>query len=254
MNTQPASFGELINASWMQFRASTQTILTGAVVFAIIIGILQVPSISDRAHGTVSSLGGLLSLLAMVATLVSYVFYLFIATKKKMETGALFGEALKRTVSFIGLSIWIMIRTFTWIAIVGIFAAGIGGATQNYPLLLVGLVLTIIGMICTIIMGPRFALAPALWAMENTGVYASANRSYDATRGYWAKIFGNVILISIIFAVVIGILGAILSPLALISATLLSVVIGFVSQCYQAFFSIFLVQLTQTILAHPHKA
>lgn len=228
-----------------------QPILIGAIVFAIVVGVLQFPAAAYRTGDTPNAWSVLLSLIATIITLVSYVYYLLIATKKKIEVGSLFQEALQRCVPFIGLSIWVLLRTFSWIAIIGFILLGVGNAMHNDLLLPIGMLLSLVGIVCAIVLGPRYACAPAVWAMENKGVFASANRSMEVTRGYWGKVLGNIILLSVLCSIVIAVIGAILSPLSLVSAPALDVVIGFLSQLYQAFFSIFLVQLTLTLTANP---
>ncbi len=117
-------------------------------------------------------------------------------------------EALRKTPSIIfpllGLHIWIFLRTFLWIPIIGIIPA--------------------------IILGPRFIASPVILVTEGKGVMQSASESYARTAGLWGKIVGNMIvaalcagLVSWAASLVLGLfLGSLMSYLSPIISSLTS--------------------------------
>jgi hypothetical protein len=97
-------------------------------------------------------------------------------------------EALTRLggviLPFLGLMIWIFIRTFAWIPFIGIVTA--------------------------IILGPRFVPAPIILVKEKKGVLESAKISYAQTGNLWGKIFGNLIVVAICTIIVVWVVNFVL--------------------------------------------
>ena len=160
-------------------------------------------------------------LIMWLISLIASAYFLLIALDGKLT----FQAALARTPGLIIplflLSLWIMIRSFIWIPIIGIILA--------------------------IILGPRFVCAPVLLARDHKGVLQSASMSYAKTSGYWGKIFGNlfvvmvgVMIASIVLGVVVGILGA--------SAA--AIVMPMLNMLVTAYITIFVVRLSATILSN----
>lgn len=97
-----------------------------------------------------------------------FVLLLVVEGKGPSETLTRLGTVI---LPFIGLMIWIAIRTFAWIPFVGI--------------------------VTTIILGPRFVAAPIILVKEKKGILESAKISYAQTEGFWGKIIGNLIIVAI---------------------------------------------------------
>jgi uncharacterized membrane protein YidH (DUF202 family) len=252
------TFTPLFSSTWKQFRTKIRLIVPGAAFFAIVISILQMPSDVDNINHTASVIGGVGLVVGAVVTLASYAYYLLVASRSAngnaMELG---NECVRRTPSFIVLALWLMVRTLSILVLIGTIIMPIGALMSSATLVGVATLCLLIGLIGVLIWGPRYLLAPAFWAIESKGIVQSAKRSFEATRGYWGKVFGNVLLLSLLFffviAIVSAVLGAAAFPFATSGQLILSVLLGFVSQCYQGFLSIFLVLLAETIAANPIK-
>lgn len=145
------------------------------------------------------------------------------------------GETAQRTMRYvfpmIGLWIWLFLRTFAWIPIIGIIPA--------------------------IILGPRFFLSGIFLVKEQKGVFESARLSYQQTKCYWGKIFGNMIVVTLIlFAslIVVGMLAGMFTP-SEARQSLVSITIStFVAQLATAFIVIFATKLGLSILEDTKKA
>jgi len=86
----------------------------------------------------------------------------------------------------------------------------------------------------------------------------SAKNAFAATKGYWGKIFGNIILLQVCFFVVLMGLQIVLSVLAAMAGDsagmLQSLVQQVLGQVFGIAFAVFLVQLSGTIIANPKTA
>ncbi|MDD5751660.1 MAG: hypothetical protein PHS73_04040 [Candidatus Peribacteraceae bacterium] len=164
---------------------------------------------------------GVSVLVSILISIIAGAYFLVLALDEKLD----YSKAAKRGVGVILplflLWLWVVIRSFVWIPVLGIILA--------------------------IILLPRFIVAPVLVVRDGKGVLESASRSYVLTRGYWGKIFGNGLVAGIcaciamlVVAFLLGIFGsagAMLLPVANMLAT--------------AFMTIFVVQLALTVEAHP---
>ncbi|MDD4319068.1 MAG: hypothetical protein PHW10_01960 [Candidatus Peribacteraceae bacterium] len=109
-----------------------------------------------------------------VATLVGVAFngYVLVLVLEGKKAGDALSRLTGLLLPLVGLGLWLIVRTFVWIPVLGIVLA--------------------------IILGPRFLLAPLLLVKEGKGVFASMRESYARTQGYWGKIFGNLFVISLL--------------------------------------------------------
>lgn len=128
------------------------------------------------------------------------------------KLGALF-------IPLIGLSVWLVICSFVWVPLIGIFIA--------------------------IVIGPRFVLAPIYLVRDKKGVMESAKLSYAQTKGFWGKIVGNSIVAGICAGVVAWAVDAILR---MVLSGLALYLVPFVSALATGFMLVFAVYLGLALL------
>ncbi len=175
--------------------------------------------------GAMAPFIGLSVLVMLLLGVASNAFFLLLGLNPTQDAMAIARRVPGLFFPLLGVWIWIFLRSFLWIPILGIIPA--------------------------IIWGPRFYLAPVLLVQEKMGILQSARESYSRTKGYWGKIVGNSIvaglctmLASIVLSIAVGIL-AIMLPLL---GSWVSTIAGYV---FSAFMMIFMVKLSITILANP---
>jgi hypothetical protein len=81
----------------------------------------------------------------------------------------------------------------------------------------VGVLLVVLGVVASVYLFTRLALAPAALVLEKTGVVVAMKRSAVLVRGSWWRVFGILVLTSIISTVVAGIIAA---PVGILAAVL----------------------------------
>jgi hypothetical protein len=168
---------------------------------------------------------GVSLLLFWAVTVLASALFIVLALKDDLD----FLSALQRVpalvLPLVGLSLWIIIRSFVWVPFIG-------------PIL--GVVLL-----------PRLLCAPVVLVDEHKGVLESAKLSYERTRGYWGKIFGNMVVAAVcafigafILTFVIGVFGE------QVSVALAPVV----NMLVTAFSTVFMVKLSLAVMRHPKGA
>lgn len=263
MNSQPARFGELFSSAWTLFKDRFSIIFPGAVIFTIITVITQLPL--PALSGPASSGEGMLAagsvaagIIGSIAGIISGLYLLIAVIRKDASVGAVFTQVWPRVFPFIGLSLLTMLKTYTWIALVGVILAA--GGMVVPALAPIGFILIAVGIVCGVIFGPRYMLGGVLWLVEGKDVRTSVNRSYQITEGYWGKVVGNSLLVVLIFmavmigvGIVAGIVGGAGGAVGGTSVAILlsGLITGFVSQCYSGFMSAFLLKLAATIVTNP---
>lgn len=167
---------------------------------------------------------GSFALILILLTIVAKQYYLVVATYGMQDAAA----AIKRTFGvifpLIGISIWMFLRSFAWIPIVGIVTA--------------------------IVIVPRLIFAPLVYLREGGGIVDVTRASNARTRGYWGRIVGYFILFAftmILVAIGIAIVGKILSVVPFLSLPLVAVA----HQLLICFASIFYVRFGEDILSNP---
>lgn len=168
---------------------------------------------------------GIATLINAVLMLLAYAYYALVAVEGK-DPQSTFNRSTKVLLPLAGVSLWSFVRSFAWIPFLGIIPA--------------------------IILGPRFIAAPLIYLTEGKGVMTSVSDSYRRTRGYWAKIIGNMIvaaLLLLIASIVLGMLFGIVLMAAPVSASL--IVQQIVSQALFACMTVFSIRLARTVLQHP---
>lgn len=270
-NTQPAPFGELFSSAWSTVRERMNVLLPGVIMFTVLSALTQIPFAGLEQQGAPPTpenvtIAVVASVASMIIGIIAYLYYLLAVTGGDQSVGTILKKTLPRIFPFIGLTLLIILKTFAWLAIIGAMImgyagyasyAGIGAGTALLPL---GILLMVAGIICGIVLGPRYMLSPILWAVEGKGVSASVKRSYDVSSGYWGKIFGNTLLVGLIFLVImigVGIVSAIIGGIlgamagAAVGGLLAGMLTMFFSQFYNVVLIAFLLKLSATIIVNP---
>lgn len=163
-------------------------------------------------------------LLAWLFSLLAFAYYVIVAVEGKDVNGTL-SRVKSVFFSLFLVNLWSMLRTFVWIPILGLIPA--------------------------IVLGPRFVAAPLIHLVEGKGVTASVSDSYRRTRGYWAKIFFNVIGAGLVAFLVTAVINLALGLLSFVSLPVVIIARQIVSQAVAAYMAVFVVRLSHTILKHP---
>jgi hypothetical protein len=109
-------------------------------------------------------------------TSVAILLFLLLALNEETNATVLVNRSLPRVIPFLGLSLWVIIRSFVWIPIVG--------------------------PIIALFRLPRFVLAPVIMLAEEKGLLESASESYRRSKGHSGKIFGNIFVAGIVAGMV----------------------------------------------------
>lgn len=165
---------------------------------------------------------GLSMIVGLLLSVFASTYYAAVALYPTLTVDGAFKKSLGLVFPMVGLWIWVFLRSFMWIPIVGV--------------------------ILGIILGPRFALAPVLLIRDGKGVFDSAKESYAKTAGYWGKIFGNALLVGICAFIAVAVVAMVLSVLGRgVAAMLLPVL----HQLALAFMTVFMTKLAVSVLANP---
>lgn len=160
----------------------------------------------------------LVSLISALVFMVAMTYYTVVALKSS-DVQTTLNDVMKLLLPMIALQIWVFLRSFAWVPIAGV--------------------------VLGIILGPRFILAPVLLIKEKKGVFESASASYERTKGYWGKIFGNMFVVAILGVITVTVLSRILSiggvQVAMVATALLS-------QVFAAYLMTFATKLAVSIL------
>lgn len=284
--TQVLTFSELMNRSFQLTKSLLRTFVVGSLILMAISFVFRflgggLLTLSDSAP--VSKNVGLLvslSLMGIASTVVGAVvqvlqnvYGLVLAIDRKTDVQAGIKKAWKSLWKLILGGIWIAIRSFGWIAVIGIPFIAFGLETHQSGLTVVGVILMVAGFVAVFILGPRLAFTNIIQLKDGSGVRASANASIKRAQGYWGKIVGNsflmsllVMLTSIAFFAVMGLIGvAVVFFLGQVRSSVLNLTIGLplgfiaiiASVVYISgvtlFSRIFIVELHETILANPRS-
>lgn len=167
---------------------------------------------------------GLSLVITWILSLLAFAYYAIVAVEGKDVNGTL-SRVKSVFFSLFLVNLWTMLRSFIWIPILGLIPA--------------------------IILGPRFVAAPLIHLTEGKGVTASVSESYRRTRGYWAKIAGNVIVAGLVAMVVTIVVDIALGLVLMASPPAMLIAKQIVSQAVAAYMAVFTVRLSHTILKHP---
>lgn len=169
---------------------------------------------------------GISMLIVIAIGLLAKSYYLVVAVRGFSDPAAAFQSAAGSIVRLIGLWIWMFLRSFAWIPVIGIVTA--------------------------IVIGPRLILAPIYLLEQGKGITESTRMSYAATSGWWGKIFGHLL--------VVGLCAVILSAIV---TTVLSMVVGMtiggfanaiIQQLVGAFIVVYAILLGRTLMQAGPRA
>lgn len=168
---------------------------------------------------------GIGALISILISIIAWTYFSILALKGVQDPVMISRQTPGLILPMIGLSIWVMLRSFLWIPIIGIIPA--------------------------IILLPRFVAAIVYLVRDGKGVLESARLSYGATAGYWGKIWGNWIALGVVFIVAAIVLSILAGVIGAVSSPAEAWVMQVVQQCISAFAILFSVKLALTILANP---
>ncbi len=177
--------------------------------------------------GRFAPLIGISGLIGGIIAVFAHVYFLLLALSPTQDAMVILKKTPALFWRLLGLWIWMFIRSFAWI-----------------PLL---------GLIPAIIFGPRFILAPVILVKEKKGIMESVSVSYERTSGYWGKIVGNCIVAGLCVAftgLVAGMVAGIVSMIVPIAGIWLQELIKVALSVYMVVFG---VHLATTLMAHPIK-
>jgi hypothetical protein len=183
------------------------------------------PAMKAQLIGMFAPLIGVAALVGIIIAIFSQAYFLSLAISPTQDAMAILRKTPSLFFPLLGLWIWIFLRSFAWIPVLGLIPA--------------------------IILGPRFALSPVIMLKEKSGITESVRRSYSRTKGYWGKIFGNIFVAGVCMAlagIVAGIITGIIGVIIPFVGMWLQVV---AKEVLSAFMTIFIVQLALTVMANP---
>jgi hypothetical protein len=160
-------------------------------------------------------------------TLFSGAYFLRLGLSKGRDPMEILSGVPRLVLPLAGVWIWAFLRSFAWIPIIGIIPA--------------------------VILGPRFVLAPVILVREGKGVRACVQESSVRTRGYWGKVFGNLIAVWLVLLLLSWVLGIVTIPLARYSFVMGAWFQSVVQQLMLGYGTVFLIGLSTTIAEHPVK-
>jgi hypothetical protein len=279
MASQPATLTELLKSAWAHVQTRNKIVLPAVILFMIVMTALPIlivtvfgMSIGDIDESQVTpqllqqmfAVGVSIGFLSAVLGAFAYLFYLISAIRTDATFGQVLKESFRRFFPFLGLSILVFLRSFGWVALLAVplfimarpVAVGDTFSMGNPMMAVWASVAIAAGTILSIIFMPRLILAPVLWLVENLGVSAAIQRSIAVSRGYWGKIFGNFLVLNLVFMLImmfVSIFTGIIESTGgeNVGGLISSLISMFFSQYFQAITAAFLLKLAATIIINP---
>lgn len=285
MSTHIATFSEILKKSIDPTKKYIWTYVLGILLIGVMWLALRVISsvlfaVAD-IHGAplAVSVVGLFfaSVFAFLTYIVQFLPSLFSLVTILEESRDVIGS-IKKSFSFILraflVSVWVFLRSFAWLALIGVCLIAVPSLMKSQaievPLVGLGSLFILAGMISALILFPRFSFAFVVLVKENMKARACVRESYKRTYGYWGKVVGNQLLFGLVlFGVFLlfGVAGALtavtvvtlmqsgMTEVASIIGIVLGIIIGlgfiafaFVSNLLG---TVFRIKLYETIHAHP---
>jgi hypothetical protein len=285
MPTHLATFSEILKKSIDPTKKYILTYVLGILLIGAMWLALRVVS---SVLFTIADMNGAPLVVSVVSAVVGIVFGLlmyivqFLPTLFPLvtileESRDVIGS-LKKSFSFILrsflISVWVFLRSFAWLALIGACLIAVPTLVKSQaievPLVGLGSLFILAGMISALILFPRFSFAFIILVKEHAKARACVRESYKRTYGYWGKIVGNTFLIGLVFlgvfvlfwlagaltaVLVIGLSQSGMTVAAWIIGIVLGIIIGlgfiaFVFLC-NLLGTVFKIKLYETIHAHP---
>lgn len=284
MSTHVATFSELLKKSFPITKKRIWVFVLGMLLTFVVWIVPNVLSSMFFSLMKISSLGHLkivfwivgfiLSVVALAVQMIPSLYTLLVIFDHKRGVVASFTKAWTFVLRSFVASIWIVLRSFSWIAIIGLVVIMIGTLFKGQQLellfVVLGAFLMLAGVITGLIFMPRLAFSMVILVKENCSARACVRESYKRTYGYWGKIVGNSLLYSLVCLGVVLVIAFIFGTNVLIVALLqtfdlqlLSMLVGIpigivtalafiASMIFLSLLgTVFNVELYETIHAHP---
>ncbi len=168
---------------------------------------------------------------------------------------------------FIGVNIWSFLcgvwpSAIAFAGAVLLINGSTSMGTSLEPLLfLLAFFAVIAGIVLLVVRMPRYFAAQVIFVSQKKSIHESVQSSFRASKGYWGKIMGNMIVAGLVVGVISYVVGLVLTPITalllehLVWLFLLQIVVRIPLQLFGLVFNtVFVVLLAQTILKNPRKA
>jgi hypothetical protein len=275
-------FSVLFKKSVTDFQVLWKTMIVGILVSAVAtVGInayYQGAALQPKDMMNMQSILtiGAGTLVGMVVSVLTYMYLAVIAVRRITSPQVAVSQAISAIIPFVILSFWAAIRSYAWLWMIAVgcfIGAGILAETASSS---AAMALGIIGALCAvaaiplcIIYGPRCFLAFFIWLKEpSLSPLQAVDASISRSAGYWGKIVGNSILlslcmmpifmaISIITGMIAGlaamsaVAGAATNPSSSIPGLIGAGAAGVLALLIVGFQYVFYSALTDTITANP---
>lgn len=185
-------------------------------------------------------------IIVMLVSWFAQAYFALVAVEGKDIQGTI-ARAPRVMLPLVGISIWSFLRSFSWIALIGVV---FGAVTMQWGIVALSFAAAVVLML---VFYPRFIAASLIYLAEGKGVMASVSESYKRTRGYWPKIVGNAIVAAIVIGLVSIVVSIVLGLVLSMIPGGASVAAGLVRQASAAFMMVFTIRLSHTILQHPRS-
>jgi len=120
------------------------------------------------------------------------------ALGRPLRVGAALRAGLRRVLPTLGVTLLVGLITFAAL-LPGLLALGLTIATGSSGAAFLGVALTTAGVVFAIFLAIRLSLAPYIAAL---GLGHAISQSWTLTQGHWWRVFGAVVLVSLIIGVV----------------------------------------------------
>lgn len=285
MSTHIATFSEILKKSIDPTKKYIWTYVLGILLIGAMWLVLRV--ISSVLFAIAGMNGAPLAVIVVFVTLgiafgllmyiVQFLPTLFPLVTILEESRDVIGS-LKKSFSFILraflISVWVVLRSFAWLAVIGVCLIGIASLMKNQaielPLVGLGSLFILAGVIASLVFLPRFSFAFIILVKEDAKARVCVRESYKRTYGYWGKIVGNTFLLGLLFLgvfVLFGLAGGLTAVLVIglsqsgmtVVASIIGVVLGIIIGLGFIAFAflcnllgtVFKIKLYETIHAHP---
>jgi hypothetical protein len=169
---------------------------------------------------------GIAFLLSILVGIIAWTYFAILALRGTLDPMMIARQTPGLILPMIGLAMWVMLRSFLWIPIIGIIPA--------------------------IFLLPRFVASIVYLVRDSKGVLESARLSYGATAGYWGKIWGNWIAAGLLMLFTAIVANIVIAIVAVMSHSLVGIWgLNVVQQLLSAFSVVFSIKLALTIMENP---
>ncbi len=125
-----------------------------------------------------------------------------LAVRKAGQPASLFAAARDEFVPMVAIAFWIFIRSYAWLALLGVLLLAVGGyaGAAASPLMILGFLLIFAGGVLAAVHAPYFLSAQLLHLRDGKAPLASVDESRTRSEDAWGKIIGNSLLLGLCLA------------------------------------------------------